>query len=127
MNPPPNARAAYVSRPINQMLDQDWQRSAHQERWHRYKRQSDERGYGKRHTERDGSNFIEYVERDDAEGSGQQFDQGKQRQERNAATLRQPATSEATEPRPSMKAVTTIVTDSMLTPKMRNRARCQTS
>ena len=30
-------------------------------------------------------------------------------------------------PRPSMKAVTTIVTDSMLTPKMRKSARCQVS
>jgi len=30
-------------------------------------------------------------------------------------------------PRPSMKAVTTIVTDSILTPKMRNSVRCQVS
>ena len=30
-------------------------------------------------------------------------------------------------PRPSMKAVTTIVTDSILTPKMRNSCRCQVS
>ena len=30
-------------------------------------------------------------------------------------------------PRPSMKAVTTMVTDLIFTPKMRNRVRCQVS
>ena len=30
-------------------------------------------------------------------------------------------------PSPTMNAVTTMVTDSMFTPKMRNKARCQTS
>jgi hypothetical protein len=119
--------AADVRRAPHEVCDQHRQRRAHEQRRDDHEREARGGGDGERRAEHERGDLVEDAQRRETERTGRELDPGEQRKERHVFAPGEPAAGEAPSPSPSMNAVTTIVTDSTLTPKIRNSARCQTS
>ena len=90
-------RAPHMAGTTDQMADQNRQRRSHQQGRNDHQRQTDRGRRRQWQTGGERADLVENLERQETKGPGHQLDAAKQRQQRDAAPLRQPTAGEAAE------------------------------
>ena len=108
--------AAHVLRATREVRHQKRKRAAHEHRGNEHQEERREANEGWRQRQGDATNAVEENKGKRPEDADQELDEREEQDDGSTGRFGDPPPAKLPRPRPNMKAVTTIVTDSTLMP-----------